>query len=199
MFPKKEGGEEGEDKEKEREEKEGGGEEEYDRTRMMASQDNVDSKAINHNEDNGDRSDNDGQSNHGNYNSSVQKQQQQQSKDTGREASRMHANKYWNWSPNSATPVTNKGTTVLEMKQVSLSLLQPTRMHDRQSSAQLFVVVSGSGGRPLLHHTHRPSGHSLIDGHVDEHLPARNNSGGGNSRAATIARMMNDASVAKPT
>ncbi len=37
MFPKKEGGEVGEDKEKEREEKEGGGEEEYGRMRTMVS------------------------------------------------------------------------------------------------------------------------------------------------------------------
>jgi hypothetical protein len=47
VFLKKEGGEEGEDKEKEREEKEGGGEEEYGRTRTMVSQDNVNLKAIN--------------------------------------------------------------------------------------------------------------------------------------------------------
>ena len=92
----------------------------------MVSQDDVDLKAIDCNEDNSNRSDNDDQSNHGNYNSSGQKQQQQQSKDTGREASRMHANKYWNWLPNSATPMTNKGMTFLEMKQVSLSSLQPT-------------------------------------------------------------------------
>jgi hypothetical protein len=72
----------------------------------------------------------------------------------------------------------NKGMTVLEMKQVSLLSLQPTTMHDRQSSADLFVVASSSGGRPLSHHAHRPSGHSLIDGHVDEPLPVSNNSGG---------------------
>ncbi len=52
-------------------------------------------------------------------------------------------------------------------------------MHDRQSSAELFVVASGSGGRPLLHQARRPSGHSLIDNHVDEPLPISNNSGGG--------------------
>ncbi len=178
MFPKKEGGEEGEDKEKEREKKEGGGEEEYGRTRAMVSQDNVDLKAINCNDDNSNRSNNNDQSNHGNYNSSSQKQRQQQSKDTGREASRTHANKYWNWLPNSATPATNKGMTVLEMKQVSLLSSQPTTMHDRQSSAESFVVASGSGGRPLLHHARRSSGHSLIDGHVDEPLPISNNSGG---------------------
>jgi hypothetical protein len=74
------------------------------------------------------------------------------------------------------------------MKQVSLSLLQPMGMHDRQSSVELFVVVSGSGGRPLLHHVNRPSCHFLIKGHVD----------GGNGRAATMAKMMNDASVTKP-
>ncbi len=73
MFPKKEGGEEGGDKEKEREEKEGGGEEEYGRMRMMVSQDDVDLKVINRNEDNSDRSNKDDQSNHGNYNSSGKK------------------------------------------------------------------------------------------------------------------------------
>jgi hypothetical protein len=93
----------------------------------------------------------------------------------------------------------NKGMTVLEMKQVSLLLLQPTTMHDRRSSAESFVVASGSGGRPLLHHPRRPSGHSLIDGHVDKPLPISSNSGGGDSRAATMARRMNNASVAKPT
>jgi hypothetical protein len=49
VFPKKEGGEEGEDKEKEREENDGRGEEEYGRTRMMVSQDDVNLKAINRN------------------------------------------------------------------------------------------------------------------------------------------------------
>jgi hypothetical protein len=199
VFPKKEGGEEGEDKEKKREEKEGGGEEEYGRTRTMVPQDNVDLKAIDCNEDNSNRSDNNDQSNHGNYNCSGQKQQQQQSTDTGREASRMHADKYWNRLPNSTTPVANKEMTVLEMKQVSLLSLQPTTMHDRQSSMESFVVASGSDGRPLSHHMHRPSGHSLIDGHVDDPLPVSNNSRGGNGRAATMARMMNNASVAKPT
>jgi hypothetical protein len=183
VFPKKEGGEEGEDKEKEREEKEGGGEEEYGKTRTMVSQDDVNLKAIDCNEDNSNRSDNDGQSNNGNNNtSSSQKRRQQQSKDAGREASRTHADKYWNWLPNSATPAMNKEMTVLEMKQVSLSLLQPTMMHDRQSSAELFDVASGSGARPLSHHACRLSGHSLIDGHVDEPLPVSNNSGGGNGR-----------------
>jgi hypothetical protein len=95
-----------------------------------------------------------------------------------KEASRTHSYKYWNWSPNSTTPATNKGATVLEMKQASLLLLRPTMMHDRQSSAKLFVVASGSEGRPLSNHARRPSGHSLIDGHVDEHLPTSNNSGG---------------------
>ncbi len=145
----------------------------------MVSQDDVDLKAIDCNEDNSNRSNNNDQSNHGKYNSSGQKQRQQQSKDTEREASRTHADKYWNWLPNSTTPATNKGMTVLEMKQVSLLLLQPKMMHDRQSSMELFVVASGSGGRPFLHHARRPYGHSLIDGHVDEPLPISNNSGGG--------------------
>jgi hypothetical protein len=74
VFPKKEGGEGGEDKEKEREEKEGGGEEEYGRMRTMVSQENVHLKAINCNEDYSKRSDNNDQSNHGNYNSNGQKQ-----------------------------------------------------------------------------------------------------------------------------
>ncbi len=164
----------------------------------MVSQDDDNLKAINRNKDNSNRSNNNDQSNHGNYNSSGQKQQQQQSIDTGMEASRMHVDKYWNWLPNSATPATNKGTTVLEMKQVSLLSLRPTTMHDMQSSVELFVVASGSGGRPLLHHAHRPFDHSLIDGHVDKPLPVSNNSGGGNSRVATMGRMMNNASVAKP-
>ncbi len=73
VFPKKEGGEEGEDTEKEREEKEEGGEEEYGRTRMMVPWDDVDLKAINCNEDNSNRSNKNDQSNHGNYNSSSQK------------------------------------------------------------------------------------------------------------------------------
>jgi hypothetical protein len=148
VFPKKEGGEEGEDKEKEREEKEGGGEEEYARIRTMVSQDDVNLKAIDHNEDNSNRSNNNDQSNHGNYNSSSQKQQQQQSKDTGGEASWMHANKYWNWLPNSATPAKNKGMTVLEMKEVSLLSLQPTMMHitgrvPRSCLSWQVVVVAG--------------------------------------------------------
>ena len=119
----------------------------------MVSQDDVDLKAIDCNEDNSNRSDNDDQSNHGNYNSSGQKQQQKQSKDTGREASRTYADKYWNWLPNSKTPATNKGMTVLEMKQVSLLSLLPTTMHDRQSSVETFVVqvVVGAG----LSHTTR--------------------------------------------
>jgi hypothetical protein len=55
------------------------------------------------------------------------------------------------------------------MKQVSLLLLQPTTMHDRQSSRELFVAVGDGGGRPLSsHHARRPSVHSLINGHVDE-------------------------------
>ncbi len=78
VFPKKDGGEEGEDKEKEREEKEGGGEEDYGRMRMMASLEDVDLKAINCNEDNGNRSNNNDQSIHENYNSSGQKEQHQQ-------------------------------------------------------------------------------------------------------------------------
>ncbi len=48
-------------------------------------------------------------------------------------------------------------------------LLQPTTMHDRQSSMELFVAVDVGGGRPLSsHHVRRPSSYSLIDGHVDE-------------------------------
>jgi hypothetical protein len=70
--------------------------------------------------------------------------------------------------------------TVFEMKQVSVSSSQRTTMHDRQSSTESFVVASVSGGRSLSHHAHRPSGHSLIDGHVDDPLPVSNNSGGGN-------------------
>ncbi len=47
--------------------------------------------------------------------------------------------------------------------------LQSTTMHDRQSSTELFVAVGVGGGRPLsLHHARRPSGHSLINGHIDE-------------------------------
>ncbi len=52
-------------------------------------------------------------------------------------------------------------------------------MHDRQSYVESFVLASGSGGRPLLHHVRRPSGHSLIDSHVDKPLLVSNNSGGG--------------------
>jgi hypothetical protein len=62
-----------------------------------------------------------------------------------------------------------KRTTFLKMKQVSSLLLQPTTMHDRQNSTELFVAVGVGGGRPLSsYHAHRPSGHSLIDSHVDE-------------------------------
>ncbi len=59
VLPKKERGDEREDKEKEREEKEGECEEEYGRTRTMVSQDVVIIKAIDRKEDNGDRSNND--------------------------------------------------------------------------------------------------------------------------------------------
>jgi hypothetical protein len=41
---------------------------------MMVSQDDVNLKAIKRNEDNSNRSDNNDQSNHGNFNSSIQKQ-----------------------------------------------------------------------------------------------------------------------------
>jgi hypothetical protein len=62
-----------------------------------------------------------------------------------------------------------KRATFLEMKQVSSLSLQPATMHDRQSSLELFVAVGVGGGRPLsLHHACRPSGHSLIGGHVNE-------------------------------
>ncbi len=48
-------------------------------------------------------------------------------------------------------------------------LLQPMAMHDRQSSTELFIAVGAGVGKPLsLHHVRRPSGHSLIDGHVEE-------------------------------
>jgi hypothetical protein len=55
------------------------------------------------------------------------------------------------------------------MKQVSSLLLQLTTLYDRQRSTELFIAVGVDGGRPLsLHHTRRPSGHSLIGNHIDE-------------------------------
>ncbi len=62
-----------------------------------------------------------------------------------------------------------KRTTFLKFKQVSSLSFQLTTMHDRQSSTELFLAVGVGVGRPLsLHHACRPSGHSLINGHVDE-------------------------------
>jgi hypothetical protein len=146
--------------EEEKKEREGRVEGEDGRTRKF--QDNVDSKASNCNKDNSDRSDNNDQSD-------GQKQQQQQSKDKGKEASQTDVYEYWNWPPSRATPTRRKRTTFLKMKQVSSLSLQPTTIHDRQSSMELFIAVGVGGGRPLsLHHAHRPSGHSLINGHVDE-------------------------------
>ncbi len=76
---------------------------------------------------------------------------------------------YWNWPPSKSTPLRRKRTTFLEMKQVSSLSLQLMTMHDRQSSTELFVAVGVGGSRPFsLPCTHRPSSHSLIDGHVDE-------------------------------
>jgi hypothetical protein len=141
-------------------EREGRDEGEDGRTRKF--QDNVDSKAIGCNKDNSNRSDSNDQS-------GGQKQRQQQSKDGGKEVSWTDVYEYWNWLPSRSTPTRRKRTTFLEMKQVSSLLLQPMTVHDRQSSTELFVAVGVGGDRPLsLHHARRPSGHSLINGHVDE-------------------------------
>ncbi len=148
---------EGEEKKKERE---GRGEGEDGRTRKF--QDNVDSKAIDCNKDNCNRSNNNDQSD-------GQKQQQRQSKDKGKEASWTDVNKYWNWSQIRATSTKRKRTTFLKMKQVSSLSLQPMTMHDRQSSTKFFVAVGVGGSRPLSSHlARRPSGHTPINGHVDE-------------------------------